>query len=450
MKKVEILILLLCSFLLNTAAQKTATVESFQQTTDHISANDRRNDFNGVSCALVKVQVVDDIERVEGNKIGDIVDKGVEKWVYMCKDSRNIRIHLKNHLPVRVMFQDYNINGLESNRVYELVINTHNNGMTSKEIKMQKLILNYTPANATVIIDTKMYSGNGRIEVNLPIGEHKYLIAANNYYTVEGSVKLNENVPRMITEELIADNTVEETTQSNQQTAQIGSIQEPEHSSANFDGKRKDFTVNGVSFSMIPVEGGTYVMGKPNPKAVRKVELNNFYIGEMEVTQELWMAVMYNNPSPKIKLKNPVVNVSWVDCQEFMNKLSQLTGVQFRFPTEAEWEFAARGGNLSKNSKDIEEDDDELLNVYDGIISEVGKNKPNELGIYYMCGNVGEWCQDWAEKLGYGMFINPVGSNNGQCRVVRGMYKHGFNNLWERFFLEPIKKKSNIGLRIAL
>ena len=104
-------------------SQSSVTVKSFAQTTDHISGSERRKDLNGVLCALIKVYVVDDIERVEGNKIGDIVKRGnVEKWVYMCKGSRNIRIHLRNHLPVRVMFQDYHINGLESNRVYELYL----------------------------------------------------------------------------------------------------------------------------------------------------------------------------------------------------------------------------------------------------------------------------------------------------------------------------------------
>jgi len=108
---------------LSAIAQSAVAVRSFAQTTDHIPSSDRRNDLNGVPCALIKVYVVDDIDRIEGNKIGNIVKRGnVEKWVYMCKGSRNIRIHFRNHLPVRVMFQDYHINGLESNRVYELYI----------------------------------------------------------------------------------------------------------------------------------------------------------------------------------------------------------------------------------------------------------------------------------------------------------------------------------------
>ena len=117
---------LLASFITPVSvAQQTATVKSVVLTTDHIPVAERRKDLNGTFCALVKVQVVDDIERVEGNKIGDIVDRGVEKWIYMCKGSRNIKINLKNHLPIKIMFRDYDIKGLESNRVYEIVIDAN-------------------------------------------------------------------------------------------------------------------------------------------------------------------------------------------------------------------------------------------------------------------------------------------------------------------------------------
>lgn len=198
------IVLLLCAFVLNVSSQKAATVKSFVQTTDHISGSDRRNDMNGTPCALVKVQVVDDISRVEGNRIGDIVTKGVEKWVYMCKGSRNMRIHLKNHLPVKIMFQDYQINGLESNRVYELVIETPD--APTQLDKQQKLIINYTPENAMVLIDSKPYRGDGRIVTELPVGEHRYIIAADGYITAEGVVKLNEQGAREITERLTAEN----------------------------------------------------------------------------------------------------------------------------------------------------------------------------------------------------------------------------------------------------
>lgn len=202
------LVLVLCSIVFSASAQKAATVKSFTQTTDHIPGNDRRNDLNGVPCALVKVQVVDEIKRIEGNKIGNIINHGVEKWVYMCKGSRNMRIHLSNHLPVKVMFQDYDINGLESNRVYELVIEIPDaptpQQYPSSNVK-QKLIINYSPKKAMVLVDSKYCKGNGKIELELPIGDHSYVIAAEGYITAEGLVKLNSRAPREITENLVAE-----------------------------------------------------------------------------------------------------------------------------------------------------------------------------------------------------------------------------------------------------
>lgn len=197
--KIILIGLLTCFSTLNVSAQQKATVKSFKETTDHIPGSDRRKDLNNNPCALVKVQVVDDIERVEGNKIGQVVVKGVEKWIYMCKGSRNMKIHLKNHLPITVMFKDYEIDGLVSNRVYELIIETPN---TNNSDITQTLILNYTPVDANVVIDSKVYQGNGRVEVKLPIGEHSYTISAYNYISSEGKVKLNQQGPRVIIENL--------------------------------------------------------------------------------------------------------------------------------------------------------------------------------------------------------------------------------------------------------
>ena len=206
------LIIYFCLVFFTANAQEAATVKSFTLTTDHISARDRRNDLNGDACALVKVQVVDDIERVEGNKVGDIVNRGVEKWVYMCKGSRNMRIHLKNHLPVRVLFKDFQISGLESNRVYELVIEipdapvtiSPNSGSTT--VAKQKLILNYSPSNAIVFVDGKQYRGNGGVELELQVGTHDYFIAADGYIADNGEVNLNERAPKEITVKLYPDN----------------------------------------------------------------------------------------------------------------------------------------------------------------------------------------------------------------------------------------------------
>ena len=220
-RRIYLIFFMLCAFLCSVQAQKPVKVISFTETTDHISGAERRKDLNGNYCALVKVQVLDNIQRVEGNKIGSIVNRGVEKWVYMCRKSRNMRIHFQNHLPVRVVFGNYKVTELESNRVYELVIEIPDAQKTQPidyqppvSNTKQQFVLNYTPENATVLIDSKPYLGNGRIDVQLPSGEHTYLIAALGYSTAEGAFKLTEQAPRVITENLISDGTVVEQAQN--------------------------------------------------------------------------------------------------------------------------------------------------------------------------------------------------------------------------------------------
>lgn len=220
-RRIYLIFFMLCAFLCSVQAQKPVKVISFTETTDHISGAERKKDLNGNYCALVKVQVLDNIQRVEGNKIGSIVNRGVEKWVYMCRKSRNMRIHFQNHLPVRVVFGNYKVTELESNRVYELVIEIPDAQKTQPidyqppvSNTKQQFVLNYTPENATVLIDSKPYPGNGRIDVQLPTGEHTYLIAALGYSTAEGAFKLTEQAPRVITENLISDGTVVEQAQN--------------------------------------------------------------------------------------------------------------------------------------------------------------------------------------------------------------------------------------------
>lgn len=202
----------------------------------------------------------------------------------------------------------------------------------------------------------------------------------------------------------------------------------------------KSFVVNGVPFEMIMVEGGTFTMGATpeqgsdayevdNPP--HKVTLSDFYIGQFTVTQELWTAVMGNNPSRFKGANLPVENVCWDDlgnpelsCQEFIRKLNKLTGKQFRLPTEAEWEYAARGGKLCKGYKYAGSDNlGEVAWYSDDAGSKthpVGQKKPNELDIYDMSGNVCEWCQDWYGGYSSGNQTNPKGPARGSYRVYRG------------------------------
>ncbi len=264
------------------------------------------------------------------------------------------------------------------------------------------------------------------------------------------------------------------------------------------------FTVNGVNFNMVEVDGGTFLMGATaeqgedavdNEWPAHEVTVPSFCIGQTEVTQELWMAVMGENPSwcngerdysvfglffrgvidYGTNLMRPVENVSWDDCQEFISRLNKLTGEKFRLPTEAEWEFAACGGNHSKGYKYSGSDNlndvgwywqnsgDSFLNGYfnwdhtDRQSNKMVDNKcmshsvatkyPNELGIYDMSGNMSEWCQDNWHKY------DGSKTDFSHERVVRDGH-------WDfeafacrvsyRISVKPNSRSRHIGLRLAL
>lgn len=228
--------------------------------------------------------------------------------------------------------------------------------------------------------------------------------------------------------------------------------------------ENKTFAVNGVSFEMIPVEGGTFTMGgtseqgsdADSDETTHSVTLSDYYIGEFEVTQELWEAVMGSNPS-RFKGSNlPVESVSWDGCQTFIRKLNSLTGKTFRLPTEAEWEYAARGGNKSRGYKYSGSNSIGEVAWYDdnsGRTHTVGTKSPNELGIYDMSGNVYEWCQDWYGSYSSGSQTNPTGPSSGSFRVYRGGSWY-FNarrcRVSARRGYSPINRDNDLGFRVVL
>ena len=215
---------------------------------------------------------------------------------------------------------------------------------------------------------------------------------------------------------------------------QSQTMQSAQPTSNNAVGTPVEFNVCGVVFRMIPVTGGTFMMGgtlmemahaSDDEYPAHQVTLDSFMIGETEVTQELWTAVMGKNPSHYRNFDFlPVDHVSWDDCQEFLEKLNELTGKSFRLPTEAEWEFAARGGNLSKGYKFSGSDfiDEVAWYEYNGDeqTHPVAMMKPNELGLYDMTGNVWEWCQDRYGEYSEQPQVNPKGAERGGDRVMRG------------------------------
>ena len=194
------------------------------------------------------------------------------------------------------------------------------------------------------------------------------------------------------------------------------------------------FTVNGVEFKMVRVSGGTFQMGATSEQGsdadsdeepVHSVTLSDYYIGQTQVTQELWQVVMGNNPSEfRGDNQRPVENVSWIDCQKFIEKLNRLTGKDFRLPTEAEWEYAARGGNKSRGYKYSGSDNLDTVAWYyynsGSKTHPVAQKQANELGLYDMSGNVWEWCYDRYGNYSSNSQTNPTGASEGCNRVLRG------------------------------
>ena len=228
------------------------------------------------------------------------------------------------------------------------------------------------------------------------------------------------------------------------------------------------FQIGGVEFDMQRVDGGVFVMGGTREQhreviatdlPTHTVSLDAYYIATTEVTQALWKAVMpewyisceWNTPTL------PITDVSWFDCQEFIHRLDSITGMPFRLPTEAEWEFAARGGNKSKGYRFA--GGDKVGEVSWGLDNagfrthSVGSREANELGLYDMTGNVSEWCSDWYSRYYLGTEPNPQGAKDGEWKVVRG---GSFDNCRENSYLSrreyyaPYEAMNYCGLRLAL
>ncbi len=283
-----------------------------------------------------------------------------------------------------------------------------------------------TPIGATIYIDGKEMGKTPRYINEVLIGQHRLRLVKEGYeeYSETVSVAKGERKQMKTTLKDMLPETKDEET----------------------------FTVNGVNFTMKLVETGIFVgdndslvlpfafthrgectfqMGSKDSdayrdeKPVHSVTLSNYYIGETEVTQALWKAVMGSNPSYFKGDNMPVEQVSWNDCQEFIRKLNQKTGKNFRLPTEAEWEYAARGGKKSKGYKYAGSNTIDNVAWYTQTTNDIGtkpvKTKsPNELGLYDMSGNVWEWCSNWYGRYSSGSLINPQGSSSGSGRVLRG------------------------------
>lgn len=198
-----------------------------------------------------------------------------------------------------------------------------------------------------------------------------------------------------------------------------------------------------------------YTEGQKDVQPVHDVTLDDFYIGETEVTQGLWKTVMGENPSYFKGDDLPVESVTLADCHNFIKKLNELTGLKFRLPTEAEWEYAARGGRKSQNTKFSGSDDVYEVARIDNADStqNVAQLKPNELDIYDMSGNVCEWIEDIYGDYSSEAQVNPTGAETGKYHLGRGGgWNRGdkFAQVFDRGNYRPEYASNAVGLRLVL
>ena len=485
MKKL-FLILLSVFALLNTTVAQKLSVESFVLApTDITAQTEGRKDLNGDACALVKISFVGDVLDVEGNVIKPLVKRNNETWAFMTQESRQMKVVTKDYLPLMVTFGDYGIDKLQGNRTYVLTLAKPSGASETQQ--MQTLTIRYSPVAASVLVDNKFIKGSdGVANTSLPIGQHSYIIACDGYESEEGMVKLKASAPSnlqiTLSKEVASMNQTSKTAipqqaQPQQPVAQPQPVSSMASSStsgasSNMVGSSTSGSVitipvkDGISIEMVKVEAGSFNMGATpemqNPdedeKPVHRVTLtNNYYIGKYEVTQALWKTVM-GNKSSRFKGDNlPVEKVSWNNCQKFISKLNKLTGKSFCLPTEAEWEFAARGGKKSRGYQYSGSNTLGDVAWYEGNSGSkthaVGTKQPNELGIYDMTGNVYEWCQDWYGSYSSSPQTNPIGAVSGSSRVDRGgswffTAKHCRSSY--RFNLTPDYRLNFLGLRLVL
>ena len=479
MKRILFLLvgIMLC---LGTFAQKLV-VESFSLAATDISAQtQQRKDLNDEPCALVKVQFVGDILDVEGNVIKPLVKKGNETWAYMTHGSLQMKVLTKDYLPIMVDFSNYGISQVEKNKTYVLVLTQPANGSESVIQQKQSLVIRYTPSTATVLVDNKMVRGsNGVAKTTLPVGQHSFVVACDGYESEEGTVKLKASAPSnlqiTLMKESVGAGIANQQQSENQQSSNTYVASSSNNSSGTPSVASGSNAISipvkdGISIEMVKVEAGTFMMGATSEmkdsyddpysdeKPVHQVTLtNDYYMGKYEVTQALWQAVMGSNPSNFKGDNLPVEKVSWNDCQEFISKLNSLTGRKFRLPTEAEWEYAARGGKKSRgyqysgssNISDVVWYKDNSANK----THPVGTKQANELGIYDMSGNVWEWCSDRYGSYSSFSQTNPTGSYSGSFRVLRGGGWGSFAwfcCLSFRRNFAPDFRHYDLGLRLAL
>ena len=412
-------------------------VQSFRTDETDLTANTAGTtviDQNGNKCALIKVETTLKGFTFDAGTLGVVKTENHvgEVWVYVPEGVKRLSIFHEDYMPIR----DYDLGMmLRRARTYVLRLSASQQQAAEEAPTSQFVIFQVSPANATIELNGEILPvHNGSATKMMPFGSYDYRVQAPDYMPQAGKVVVDDP----------------------QQPHVVSALLKRE-------GEDRLVTVGSVTFTMIPVKGGTFQMGatkeqtgeaRKDEKPVHTVTLDNFQIGETEVSQALWREVMGSNPSTYKGNDLPVTNVTWEDCQEFIKKLNERTGKQFRLPTEAEWEFAARGGTASKGY--MFSGSDEVRSVanrdrHNGPYAIKSKD-PNELGIYDMSGNVNEWCQDWFGDYTADPQTNPQGPATGKEHVYRGgsWWYYGMSCRVSRRNSGVKDVRGVIGLRLAM
>lgn len=435
-KKQYHLLSFLIAFLISATTQaQEIVVKSMICIPSDVTANMSENlhkDKKGISGGLVKVRITASNVNFSGNEILESKQYQTgEYWVFMANKANKLTIQTEDCPAATIDFRDYDcvVSSLMT-YVLTLQIQDHSD-------KSGKLFIDFTPVDAEVLIDGKKVGGTPNIFGQLAVGQHDVAIRKNGYETYTTNLTLS----------------------ANEQIDLTGTLPPAQPLS---------FTIDGYTFNMIRVEGGTFMMGGTDEQGadvedrevpVHQVTLSDYYIGETMVTEGLWAAVMGKNNYERDNGKYDeyaVESVTWNDCQEFIKKLNEKTGQRFRLPSEAEWEFAARGGIWSKGTKYAGSNNmDEVGWHYNNTSQQkaIKQKKPNELGLYDMSGTMGEWCQDRYGKYSSQKQTNPQGAKMGSDRVVRGgswMHKPASCRVSKRFYMNQKIHDNGTGFRLVM
>jgi len=418
-------------------------VQSFRMDETDLTANTAGTtviDQNGNKCALIKVETTLKGFTFDAGTLGVVKTENHvgEVWVYVPEGVKRLSIFHEDYMPIR----DYDLGMmLRRARTYVLRLSASQQQAAEEAPTSQFVIFQVSPANATIELNGEILPvHNGSATKMMPFGSYDYRVQAPDYKPQAGKVVVDDPKQPHVVSALLRR-----------------------------EGEDRLVTVGSVTFTMIPVKGGTFQMGatkeqtgeaRKDEKPVHTVTLDNFQIGETEVSQALWREVMGSNPSTYKGNDLPVTNVTWEDCQEFIKKLNERTGKQFRLPTEAEWEFAARGGTASKGYMFSGSDEvrsvawhnrDSNRDRHNGPYAIKSKD-PNELGIYDMSGNVNEWCQDWFGDYTADPQTNPQGPATGKEHVYRGgsWWYYGMSCRVSRRNSGVKDVRGVIGLRLAM